>query len=84
VKTSFGYHLIEALSPKRPQKVTPLDKVRVSIRTTLLEERKQTLVTEWAEKIRDEYKGKISYAPGFEPPEVPEETDTETTETATD
>lgn len=86
VKTQFGYHLVEALSPLRKQKVTPLEKVRASIRSTLLEEKKQTFVTEWAEGIREEYEGKITYATGFEPPELPDPTDTETqtTETGTD
>jgi parvulin-like peptidyl-prolyl isomerase len=77
VKTTFGYHLIEALSPVRKAKSTPFDKVRASIEATLLQERKTEFMTEWAEERWDEYDGKTSYAAGFEPPELPDETETE-------
>jgi peptidyl-prolyl cis-trans isomerase C len=82
VKTTYGYHIIEALSPVRKATTQPLDKVRASIRATLLQEKRTTFMTEWVEKLRDEYEGKVSYAAGYEPPDVPDET--ETTETGTE
>ena len=78
VKTTYGYHIIEALSPVRDAKTTPLAKVRASIRTTLLQEKKTTFMTDWVEDLTEKYEGKVSYAAGFEPPEIPDETTTET------
>ena len=72
VKTTYGYHVIEALSPVRPAKVTPLAKVRASIRTTLLQSQRNEAMSAWAEDLRKKYEGKVSYAAGYEPPEVPE------------
>jgi parvulin-like peptidyl-prolyl isomerase len=81
VKTTYGYHLIEALSPVRKAKTTPIAKVRASIKATLLQERRDAFAKEWAEDTNDEYAGKTEYALGFEPPELPEETEPEETET---
>ena len=36
----YGYHIIEALSPVREAKTTPLEEVRASIKATLLQEKK--------------------------------------------
>lgn len=72
VKTTYGYHVIEALSPVRPAKATPLAKVRASIRTTLLQSQRNEAMSAWAEDLRKKYEGKVSYAAGYEPPEVPE------------
>lgn len=82
VKTTYGYHIIEALSPVREAKSTPFKKVKASIQATLLQEKKSTFMEEWAEDLRGEYDDKTRYAIGFEPPELPEET-TDTTETET-
>jgi foldase protein PrsA len=78
VKTQYGYHVIEALSPVRKAKVTKLEDVRASIRSTLLQQRKQEEMTKWVEDLRDDYEGKVSYAAGYEPPELPDATTTET------
>ena len=81
VKTTYGYHVIEALTPVKKATTTPIAKVRASIRTTLLQEKKSTFMTTWVEDLKDEYDGKVSYAAGFEPPEIP---DASTTDTETD
>ena len=81
VKTTYGYHVIEALSPVRKATTTPLSKVRASIRATLLQEKRTEFMTEWVQKLPDEHD--VSYASGFEPPELPETTETET-ETGTE
>jgi parvulin-like peptidyl-prolyl isomerase len=72
VKTTYGYHVIEALSPVRPAKTTPLGKVKASIRTTLLQQKRNEAMSAWVEDLRKKYEGKVSYAAGYEPPEVPE------------
>ncbi|MBA3376853.1 MAG: peptidylprolyl isomerase [Actinobacteria bacterium] len=78
VKTTYGYHVIEALTPVKKATTTPIAKLRASIRTTLLQEKKTTFMTTWVEDLKDEYDGKVSYAAGFEPPDIPDATTTET------
>lgn len=78
VKTEYGYHLIEALSPVRKAKTTPLDQVRDSIEATLLQQKRTEAMTAWVEKLRKDYEGKVKYATGFEPPELPDATTTAT------
>jgi parvulin-like peptidyl-prolyl isomerase len=72
VKTQYGYHVIEAISPVRPAKTTPLAEVKESIRTTLLQQKKQETMTAWAADLRKKYDGKVTYAAGYEPPAIPE------------
>lgn len=78
VKTEYGYHLIEALSPVRKAKTTPLAEVRASIEATLLQQKRTDAMTAWVEKLRRDYEGKVRYATGFEPPELPDATTTAT------
>lgn len=73
VKTTFGYHVIEAVSDIRKGTSTSLDKVRASIRTTLLQEKRNQEMQKWVEDLKADYKGKVSYAAGYEPPQVPED-----------
>jgi parvulin-like peptidyl-prolyl isomerase len=82
IKTTYGYHVIEALSPVRDAAATPFKKVRASIQATLLQDKKTTFMNEWAADVRDKYEGKTQYAAGLQPPELPEEP-TDTTETET-
>jgi foldase protein PrsA len=78
VKTTYGYHVIEAVSDVRKATTTPIDKVRASIRATLLQEKRNQEMQKWVEDLKADYEGKVSYAAGFEPPQLPEEpTDTQ-------
>lgn len=72
VKTTFGYHVIEALTAVRPATTQKLEEVEDSIRQQLLQERKNEAMTKWVEDLRERYDGKVTYAVGFEPPELPE------------
>jgi len=72
VKTEYGYHVIEAVSEVRKATTTPLAKVRASIRTTLLQEKRNEEMQAWVEDLKKDYEGKVSYAAGYEPPELPE------------
>lgn len=76
VRTTYGYHIIEALSPVRRAASTPLDVVRPSIRATLLQEKRTDFMTEWLDDLEGRYD--VSYAQGFELPDLPEHTNTET------
>jgi foldase protein PrsA len=73
VKTTYGYHVIQAVSDVRKATTTPIDKVRATIRTTLLQEKRNQEMQKWVEDLKADYKGKVSYAAGFEPPPLPEE-----------
>jgi parvulin-like peptidyl-prolyl isomerase len=77
VKTTYGYHVIEAISPIRKSETTPIAKVRASIRATLLQQKRTEVMTAWVEDLGKKYKGKVTYAAGFEPPDL----STTTTET---
>ena len=72
VKTTYGYHVIEATSEVRPAKTTSLDEVKDSIRTTLLQQKKNEEMSAWVEDLQQEYDGKVSYAEGYQPPDIPE------------
>ncbi|HEX4747736.1 MAG TPA: peptidylprolyl isomerase [Gaiellaceae bacterium] len=72
VKTEYGYHVIEAVSEVRKATTTPLDKVRASIRTQLLQSKRNEEMQAWIEDLKADYEGKVSYAAGYEPPELPE------------
>jgi parvulin-like peptidyl-prolyl isomerase len=80
VKTQFGYHLIQALADVKPGSVTPYAQVKDQIRTQLESERKNAAVTKWVEDTQKEYKDRVTYATGFEPPDT-SSTDTGATST---
>ena len=71
VKTTYGYHIIQALTDVKPAKTTPFKQVKETIRANLLQQKKQDVMNEWAEDLNKRYEDKISYAAGFEPPDIP-------------
>lgn len=78
VRTQYGYHVIQALTNARPATVTPFEKVKDSIKATLLQEKRAETMKKWVEDLQKRYEDKVSYATGFAPPELPDETETET------
>jgi parvulin-like peptidyl-prolyl isomerase len=72
VKTEYGYHVIEALSEVRKAETTPIDEVRANIRAELLQQKRNDEMQAWVEDLKQDYEGKVSYAAGYEPPELPE------------
>ncbi len=79
VKTEFGYHLIQPLAAVKAGSVTPFAQVKTQIRSQLVEERKNTAVSDWAKAIEKKYDGKVNYAAGFEPPDTSTADEEETT-----
>jgi parvulin-like peptidyl-prolyl isomerase len=69
VATQYGYHVIQALTPVRK---TNLDNVKDTIRAQLLQQKRNEAMGAWVEDLTKDYEGKVSYAEGFEPPELPE------------
>ena len=78
VKTEYGYHIIEPLSPIREAKTTPLKDVKDSIRQTLLQSKRNDAMTKWVDGVKKDYDGKVKYAVGFTPPPAPSTTSTGT------
>jgi foldase protein PrsA len=68
VKTEFGYHIIQPIGDVKPAKVTPLKDVKESIRQQLAQTKKNEAMTKWVDDLKKDYKDKVSYAVGFNPP----------------
>jgi foldase protein PrsA len=69
VHTQYGWHIIQALSAVKPPSVTPLSKVKASIRQQLEQQQKNQAMTTWVDGVKKDYckGGKINYAPGYAP-----------------
>ena len=72
VKTQYGYHIIEPLAQSKKAVVQPFPKVHASIKTTLLQQKRNEEIQKWAEDRKADYEGKVSYAAGYAPAEAPE------------
>jgi foldase protein PrsA len=67
IKTEFGWHVIEVLSDVKPKSVTPLEDVKESIKTTLLQQRQNAAMRRWVADLKEKYADETAYAPGFAP-----------------
>jgi foldase protein PrsA len=67
VHSQYGWHIIEALSAVRPEKVTPLASVKQTIQQTLLQTKKTDAMNGWVAGVKKAYAKKISYAVGYTP-----------------
>jgi parvulin-like peptidyl-prolyl isomerase len=68
VKTTYGWHLIEALSDVKAPSTTPLKDVKEQIRQQLLQERRQKAVSDWTKELNKDFDEKIAYQVGYAPP----------------
>ena len=72
----YGYFVIQAISDVRKGK--SFDDVKAVVRTQLLRQKRDEAARAWSENLTKDYEGKVRYAEGYEPPQVPEEpTDTQ-------
>lgn len=67
VHTTYGWHIIQALSAVRPATQQPLTSVKASIQTTLLQTKKTTVINTWVDGVTKEFSKKISYQTGYTP-----------------
>jgi parvulin-like peptidyl-prolyl isomerase len=67
IKTDFGYHIIKALGPIKPAQTTPFAKVKASIKQQLLQQKRNDAMTNWSNKLKKDFDGKISYQTGYAP-----------------
>jgi parvulin-like peptidyl-prolyl isomerase len=84
VHTRFGWHIIQALSPITPQKVTPYTQVQQSLEQQLLNQKKSTVANAWVTDMTKQFcKGKIAYQQGYKPLVDPCASSTSSTPTQT-
>jgi foldase protein PrsA len=84
VKTQFGWHIIQALSPVKKASFVPFSKVEAQIKQQLGSTKKNDAMTKWVTTMQKGYcKDKISYAAAFKPATDPCKTLTSTASTAT-
>jgi foldase protein PrsA len=68
VKTTYGWHVIQALTPIKPKSVTKLSEVKTAIRQQLLGQKKQQEMQKWVDDTTKSFKSKTNYQVGYEPP----------------
>jgi foldase protein PrsA len=68
VKTTYGWHVIQALTPIKEQSVTKLSEVRTAIRQQLLQQKKQEEMRKWVDDTSKDFESKTTYQVGYEPP----------------
>lgn len=67
IKTEFGWHIIEVLSEVKPATTTPLDQVKDSIKTTVLQTKQNAAMKAWIAALPAKYADEVAYAPGYAP-----------------
>lgn len=68
IKTQYGWHIIQALTPMKKSSKTPLSEVRAQIRQQLLQQKKQEEMKKWVDDTSDEFEDKTAYQVGYAPP----------------
>jgi hypothetical protein len=48
--------------------VTPFAKVKESIKSQLLQQKKNDKMTAWVDKLKKDFDGKVTYQAGYSPP----------------
>jgi parvulin-like peptidyl-prolyl isomerase len=81
IKTEFGWHIIEVLSAVKPAKTTPLEEVKDSIKTTVLQTKQNAAMKAWIAGLQAKYADDIAYAPGYAPASATDTTGGTTTAT---
>src|SRR6185312_10927671 len=67
IKTEFGWHIVEVLSAVKPPTTMPLDQVKDSIKTTVLQTKQNAAMRAWIAGLQTKYADDIAYAPGYAP-----------------
>jgi len=67
VKTQYGWHIIQALTPVKKSQTTPYNQVKESIRQQLLQENKNKEMEKWVADMRKDLKDETTYQVGYKP-----------------
>jgi parvulin-like peptidyl-prolyl isomerase len=68
VKTTYGWHIITALTAIKKAKTTPISEVKPAIRQQLLQQEKTDAMKAWVEETQKNFEEKTTYQVGYEPP----------------
>ncbi len=68
IKTQYGWHIIQALTPMKKSSKTPLSEVRAQIRQQLLQQKKQEEMKKWVDDTSNEFEDSTAYQVGYAPP----------------
>ena len=86
VKSQFGWHVIQAVSPITKASFVPFAKVKAQIKQQLASTKKNTVMNTWVDGVTKQFcKGKVAYATGYQPltnPCAPKKTTTGATTVA--
>jgi parvulin-like peptidyl-prolyl isomerase len=67
VHTTYGWHIIQALSAAKPAKVTPLADVKDTIKQSLLSKKKTEAMTKWLDGVKKDFAKSVRYQAGYAP-----------------
>lgn len=67
VKTTYGWHIIQALTPVKKSQTTPYNQVKESIRQQLLQENKNKEMERWVADMRKDLNDETTYQVGYKP-----------------
>jgi foldase protein PrsA len=67
VKSVYGYHIIQALSPIKPAHTQTFPEVASQIQLNLAQQKKQVAWSNWLAKVKKDYAKKVSYQSGYAP-----------------
>jgi parvulin-like peptidyl-prolyl isomerase len=67
VHTTYGWHIIQALSAVKAAKQTPLKDVKAQIQQQLLQTKKTDTMTKWVDGVKKDFAKNISYQTGYAP-----------------
>lgn len=82
VHTTYGWHIIQALSAVKPATQQPLKDVKASISSQLLQTKKTDVINKWVDDVTKEYAKKIGYQTGYVPLSTASTTTTAATTTS--
>ena len=67
VHSTYGWHIIQALSAVKPAHATPLKSVQATIRQQLLSTKKQDAMTNFLDDMKKSYSKSLRYQAGYTP-----------------
>jgi foldase protein PrsA len=67
VKTQFGWHIIEALTPIKKGSTTPFKQVKEAIRQQLIQDKKNKEMEKWVADMRKDLEDDTAYQVGYKP-----------------
>jgi foldase protein PrsA len=67
VKTQYGYHIIQALTPIKKGSTTPFKQVKESIRQQLLQDKKNKAMEDWVADMKKDLEDETAYQVGYKP-----------------